>query len=83
MKIHTTPQYVTRIGKAMAGTNKLILIKINSFEESSVTQWNRTLPHGRHVQEGKGEKKNACNCNDKRERRETEDIYGTQMANLS
>ena len=33
MKIHTTPQYVTRIGKAMAGTNKLILIKMNSFEE--------------------------------------------------
>ena len=33
MKIHTTPQYVTRIGKATAGRNRLILIKMNSFEE--------------------------------------------------
>ena len=33
MKIHTTAQYVTRIGKATAGRNRLILIKMNSFEE--------------------------------------------------
>ena len=33
MKIHTNLQYVTRIGRATAGRNGLILIKINSFEE--------------------------------------------------
>ena len=33
MKIRTTPQYVTRIGKAKAGRNRLILIKMSLFEK--------------------------------------------------
>ena len=79
MKIHTTPQYVTRIGKATAGRNRLILIKMNSFEEKlqllKSAQWNRTLPHGRHVKEGKREKKNSCNCNEEKEREGKQSIY--------
>ena len=83
MKIHTTPQYVTRIGKATAGRNRLILIKMNSFEEKlQLLKRARSLSGtGLFLMEDMSKKEKekrgilVYNCNEEKEREGKQSIY--------